>query len=126
MKKNTKQNIDKASTIHAGTASIKMWMTDGTYNPITPQDIAAGAEKLINKVQFYNGDMSKEGWTYIGDADVTMHMIDKKTIVDNKVASLKEQAKTIRATATRDCLRIEDQINQLLAIEYTPDGVNHG
>lgn len=75
-----------------------------------------------------NGDYSfwtKDGYTIIGEAEITINVFDKKQIVKNKVAALRIEVSKIRADSQMAVTRIESQINDLLAIGYAPneDGI---
>lgn len=65
-------------------------------------------------------DWEKYGYTYVGEVQATVEVPDLRTLVDSKITSLREQAAEIRAKATKECTEIEGQIQNLLAIEYTP------
>lgn len=91
------------------------------YNTLTPQDMQTpeGARRL-----HYVADQSKywaeQGYTYVGEAEVTVEVPGMRELVESKVESLREQAAAIRAKATAECTVIDGQIQNLLAIEYTP------
>ena len=92
-----------------------------SHSKATPQDLQT--EKGVKALAFF-ADNSKywaeAGYTYIGQATVTVEVPDMRDLVNNKVASLREQAVAIRAEATAKCTEIEGQIQNLLAIEYAP------
>lgn len=89
----------------------KAWL--GMHNHVSPKDLIEGR---LNHLTFQTADMSGFGWTFIGEAEVIVQVPDEKTLIENKVAALREEAKTIRAEATANVTRIEGQIQQLLAI----------
>lgn len=100
------------------TFETKAWITE--YNRKTPAELRTpeGASSL-----FYSGDDHSgvgNGWTLAGTATITLDLVDDRVLVDNKVASLREQAANIRAEATGKAARIEGQIQQLLCIENSP------
>jgi hypothetical protein len=94
----------------------KAWITQ--HSTIGPKDLLD--EKVIGALAYHSDDMSKYGWTLVGEAEITLHIADEKTLVDNKVAALREELKNVRAEAQAKATRLESQINDLLALTYTP------
>ena len=95
------------------TFETKAWISE--YNSKTPEELRTpeGATTL----HYADCDLSGHGYTFAGIANVTLALLDAHALVDNKVASLREQAANIRAEATAKVTRIEGQIQQLLCIE---------
>ena len=77
------------------------------------------ASDLIFSTHDWKGDLP-EGWTRVGKAVITVEIPSVDTIIGAKVDSLKAQVKAIRADAEAKVNFIESQINNLLAIEYSP------
>ena len=75
-----------------------------------------GAQRLA----FFTCDMSKYGYLFVGKAQITVEFPNEKELIENAVASLREQSAHIRAEAFAKCNAIDGQIQQLLAIEYQP------
>lgn len=98
------------------TTKTKAWITP--YSSVGPQDLMAG--KRVDELVVSNNDMTGSGWTFVGEAEVTVHIPDAKTMVANKVEALRNEAAKVRAEATATVARIESQIQNLLAIEYQP------
>jgi hypothetical protein len=103
---------------------MKVTATMGAFLPkessATPQELQT--EKGIRRMSFFT---DKEYWigigyTYIGEATITVEVPDERTLIDNKVEALREEIKTTRAEATAKVTKLEGQIQQLLAIEYAP------
>jgi hypothetical protein len=93
----------------------------GQYCTLTPQDLQEG--KGLCELSFFSTKAEgreERGYTYIGPATVTVEVPDLRGLVDSKVEALRKQAVAIRAKATAECTEIESQIQNLLAIEYTP------
>lgn len=61
-----------------------------------------------------------DGWTYVGEAEVSVEIPAVDDIISAKVDSLKAKVKSIRADAEAQINFIESQISNLLAIEYSP------
>lgn len=100
------------------TAKAKAYI--GQHSTVGPQDLAEG--KRLDDLIFYSGgsDMTKHGWTLVGDAEITVEIPDPQSLVDNKIAALREEVKKTRAEAEVRVMGLERQIQDLLAIEYQP------
>lgn len=97
------------------TYKTKAWVTDSSHS--TPQDLEKGD---LSGVSYSNAQMESVGWTFIGNAEVTVELVDKNTLIDNKVSALRAEAANIRAEAAAKVTRIEGKIQQLLCIENNP------
>lgn len=100
------------------TVSMKTKAWIGANSDISPKDLMEG--KKLNQLVFYHADFSKMGYTFVGEAVLTVTVPDEKTLVKNKVEALRAEAKSIRAEATAKVTRIEGQINDLLALTFEP------
>lgn len=100
------------------TTTIKAWITE--YNHVTPDELKT--PEGVATLNFSRHDMTMSGWTFVGDATITVDILETRALVDNKVAALREQAASIRAEATAKVTKIEGQIQQLLCIENSPAG----
>jgi len=100
------------------TGKTKAWAAH--YSAFRPQDAANPTPTVINHLQYTNIDMTDQGWTDVGEATVTVDFVSHNDLIKNKVEALRAEAANIRAEATAKCTRIEDQINQLLCLEFTP------
>lgn len=102
------------------TGKTNAWIT--TYSHLTPQHFANPEPEMVNHLAFAEpgNDMTSAGWTLVGEATITVNFINADELIGNKVAALRAEAANIRAEATAKCTRIEDQINQLLCLEFTP------
>lgn len=109
--KATKHNKDVSHTFRT-----KAWITE--YSGVTPQGLIDG--KNLDGLTFHMHDMKSSGWTYAGIAEIKVTLVDVRSLIENKVEALKQQAIGIRAEATAKCTRIESQIQELLAISYEP------
>jgi hypothetical protein len=63
------------------------------------------------------------GWTYVGEAEVTLHLVDDNVLVANKVGALEAEATQLQAETEQRLIEIRRKINTLLAIEHQPSGV---
>jgi hypothetical protein len=97
------------------TVSMKTKAWIGTGSDVSPKDLMEG-KKLDQLIFWHLDNFSKMGYTFVGEAELTVTVPDEKTLIDNKVQALREEAKSIRAAATAQVTRIEGQIQSLLAI----------
>lgn len=87
-----------------------------------PDDLV-DANKAIDSLSFTpwcrqpDGSLrTPAGWTYVGEADVTLMLVDNDTLVANKVESLRAQRTKEVADSYARTVAIDAQIQQLLAI----------
>lgn len=85
---------------------------------VTPEELQT--EKGAKFLSFFQSDMSAHGFSYIGPASITIDVPEPRALVEQAIQSLREEAAATRAEATKKCAEIESQIQNLLAIEYTP------
>lgn len=85
-----------------------------------------GLPDNINDVAYIrikeDGDYStwtEDGYTIIGEAEITLHVVSKEELVANKVSALRQEVKKTTAEATRKVTQLEGQINDLLAIGFS-------
>ena len=95
---------------------VPVWITE--YSDIGPQDFKDGMP--VNGLSFYDADMTDQGWTRVGDAEITIEVPDASTMIANKVEALKAQQRKLLGDAQAKATRIDAQIQKLLAI--TCDG----
>lgn len=94
-----------------------------TGNDVGPNELASLEDsKLIERLTFSREHMKGyEGWVYVGDATVTIEIIDTQEIVAGQVQSLEAQKQKVMADSQLAITRIDRQIQQLLAIEMSPE-----
>ena len=81
-------------------------------------------KELVGSVQFQNIDMSRDGWTRVGTAEVSITLDDRKTVTANQVAMLQSQLKEMRAEHQQAQNRLTKQIQELLAIDNEAEASN--
>lgn len=93
-----------------------------------PKDSTVTPDKLqteagVRHLQFFSDrdGWEKYGYTFVGEAEVTVEIPEVRVLVENKVAALREEEATVRAEAVAKCTAIQSQIQNLLAIEFTPE-----
>ena len=96
--------------------TVNVWLSSSACT--APSDLhKLDDERLIASVQFQNIDMSRDGWTRVGTAEVIITLDDCKTVTANQVAILQSQLKEMRAEHQQAQNRLMKQINELLAID---------
>lgn len=98
----------------------KAWFAGSTYGP---EDLNGMSDEVLGRVVAYssNLNMAEHGWSLIGDAEITLHVEDEDTLIANKVQGLRGELARVRAESQAKETRIEEQIQKLLAITYTPE-----
>lgn len=97
--------------------TTKAWL--GKYSDLSV--LKLDAERIIDNVSLSASDMSPHGWTYVGEARVTIEIVDENTALNNRIASLKKEKQTIQAKAQMEANQIDEEIQQLLALGYTEE-----
>ena len=92
---------------------VRVWITNPYYGP---DDIERDGPAAAERLGYSNQDMAGSGWTAVGYADVTLHLEDRETLVQNKVDALRATVKSIQAVAQQQTAAIERQIQSLLAL----------
>ena len=96
--------------------TVNVWLSSGAYTK--PSELQKLDDKeLVGSVQFQNIDMSRDGWTRVGTAEVIINLDDYKTVTANQVAILQSQLKEMRAEHQQAQNRLTKQIQELLAID---------
>lgn len=63
-------------------------------------------------------DIWKEmGYTFVGTARIAFNPLDESRLISEKIKALKGEVESIKANSTAKITSLEEQINQLLAIE---------
>ena len=103
--------------------TVNVWLSSGAYTK--PSELHKLDDKeLVGSVQFQNIDMSRDGWTRVGTAEVIITLDDRKTVTANQVAILQSQLKEMRAEHQQAQNRLTKRINELLAIDNEAEASN--
>jgi hypothetical protein len=101
------------------TGTTGVWLTQ--YSSIGPKELAeSDGERLVNGFQYGSHDMTGSGWTRIGEAQVHITLKSTDEILLSKVDALKAQKTKLQAETQEEITRIDEQIQNLLAISYEP------
>jgi hypothetical protein len=66
---------------------------------------------------FTNADMTKHGYTQIGTSEMNNIFFTRDAIQERAIDSLKAQVQKVKAEAEKEVTKLNDKIQQLLAIE---------
>jgi hypothetical protein len=83
------------------------------------QILTATADQLVEEVMFTQLDMANSGYTKLGTATIEFKLIDRNTMIDNKIVSLRAELEGVKADAQVKVQKLEDQLQSLLAIEVS-------
>ena len=98
--------------------TTKTWLPE--YSRLSPEDLQG--DKVIDSLAFCSADMRAGGWTYVGEATITVDMIlSHDEMVASKIETLKTQQAKVRVDAQEKINKLEDMIQKLLAITYVDD-----
>lgn len=97
------------------TGTTKVWLTEHALN-IGPKELAD--PRVVSRLSYSDSEMKSWGWTLIGTAEITLHLVGDREIVENRVDSLRAEQKKVVADAQKKSTEIERQIQTLLAIAY--------
>ena len=97
-----------------------VWISTGSH--IGPEEIGTREfGSLINSISFLRGDFSKYGYTRIGKATINVEFAGTDELVTNKVESIRAEKAALLAETQLKVNQFDKQINQLLAIELSPE-----
>lgn len=95
--------------------ATKAWLPD--HSSLSPEDMHG--DKAVQELAFCTADMRASGWTYVGEATITVNMVlSPSELVASKIETLKTQQARVRVEAQEKLNRLEDMIQNLLAITY--------
>ena len=100
------------------TATLKAWLPE--YSCLKPEDLHT--EKAIDSMVFSTCDMKDSGWTYVGNATISVDLIlTHDQLIASKIETLKAQQTKVRAEAYERVSQLESMIQNLLAITYVSE-----
>ncbi len=96
----------------------KAWFT-GSWQK--PQDVVELDERALQSVTaFSTADMESNGWFQIGRARIVIEFFPLASAIEKKIDALQAERQRLRANTEATCTRIEGEIQNLLALSYTP------
>ena len=99
------------------TGTVKTWLP--SY--YSRRDLERSPDQVVAFLGYSATDMTEHGWTIVGEARITVTLLDERTIVQGQVDVLRAEQAKVRADATAKATELERKIQQLLAIDYTRD-----
>jgi len=83
------------------------------------QILTATGDQLVEETMFTQLDMANNGYTKLGTATIEFELIDRNTMIDNKIVSLRAELQGVKAEAQVKVQKLEEQLQSLLAIEVS-------
>lgn len=75
-------------------------------------------DDAVSRISYFSIDMTKRGYTVIGEAVITVHIEDEDQILLNKIDALENSIVAIQAEAEKNITRVREKIQSLQAITY--------
>ena len=97
----------------------KVWLSDSCS--LTPGEIQENIdngrhERLIERLQFTNSDMSRHGWVEVGTSTVSITFHQQDEVIEKLADGLRQQIEVTRAEAQSKVAHLEEKLSQLLAL----------
>ena len=100
------------------TGQLKAWLPD--HCNLSPEQV--GTPAALESLVFSGYDMKNSGWTYVGEATITVDLIlTPEQLIASKIETLKVQQTKVRSEAQERVNHLEGMIQNLLAITYVAD-----
>lgn len=98
-------------------ASVTAWMTSNDDIRLLERAPSAIASQL----GYTHGetDMSVHGWLRIGEATISINLMDHDTLISTQIESLRKAQEKVRADSERQVNSLEQKIQSLLAITHS-------
>ena len=94
--------------------TIKIWVSEYSMKHVDLSDLNKSENKDF--FLFSNSDMSDIGYSLIGMGEVECSFFSRAEIQNNAVEALKTQVQKIKAEAEKEVTKLNEKIQQLLAI----------
>ena len=95
--------------------TIKIFIDEHGLNYINVSDLSDPKNEPY--FLFTNADMTKHGYTHIGTSRMNNTFFTRDAIQERAIDSLKAQVQKVKAEAEKEVTKLNDKIQQLLAIE---------
>ncbi len=83
-----------------------------------PEDLHDDDSAALSILMFGIDSKGLDGYTKVGEADVTYYLVGEDEMIANKVESLRAELAAKRAKAAEEFMELEDRISKLLAITH--------
>ena len=93
------------------------------FDPANPEKTAADEFSFVSKDSLTKegallDEWAKDGYIMVGTARIEIELLPAKEMTAKAVSTLRKQKEQVLATAQAEAIRIEGQIQSLLAIEH--------
>ena len=95
--------------------SIKIFVSEYGLDHINVSDLSDPKNDMY--LSFTNANMNECGYTQVGTGEVNCSFFSRDEIQQGAVDSLKAQVQKVKAEAEKEVTKLNDKIQQLLAIE---------
>lgn len=93
-------------------SNVGAWLTTNSRPSI--EDIKSG-NFMLSELYYSDMDMTANGWTKVGDAQITLTPFDYKALLANKINALRKQLDVIRFDQPERQPRIQAELDILLS-----------
>ena len=94
--------------------STKVWLTQGSQRYLKSADMTDPENAMW--FTYRPEDMTEHGYMLIGNAVIDIELLTPAEINNSAVVALKAQVQKVKADAEQEVMKLQDKINQLLAI----------
>lgn len=98
------------------TYTQQAWVT----SPSELDRLLANKAGDLPSIQLPGYDMSSEGWIMVGQATITVNLLDHKAMIDQSVAQLQQAINKVRADSSVKIMKLNEMLSNLLCIENNP------
>lgn len=87
-------------------------------------DYSSIDDDSINHVAYYDRDMTDNGWVKIGEATITIDLVDMDGMINNQIDALEAEIKAVEGQAYAKVTELKGRIQNLKAITYQESNGN--
>lgn len=95
-------------------SAIQIYVSEWGLSHINVSDLSDPKNDI--HLTFTSADMTKHGYTQIGTGEIKCNFFTRDEIQQGAIDSLKEQVKKVKAEAEKEVTKLNEKIQQLLAI----------
>ena len=98
------------------TATVDAYLIQG----FGPEYLRKSDDEVINSLVFYQGDCIPDSWVLVGNAQITVALINTDAVNEKLVKCWRAEQTEIRGNAEARFVALEAKIQNLLAISMDP------
>lgn len=104
------------------TGTLNAWVTEYGMQGFMAAKMQGDGDEMVDIATYLNPrlDMADEGYTKVGTATIELEIFDDKTVLANAVEALKAEKSKVLAEAQAKATRLDEKIQNLLAITHEP------